>query len=81
MAKAVQNAIDRQVAKLSRYDIIQQSLVHSRIFIVDAIEDAITISNIYAPEHLILQVANRSNMFVLFKTLVQCFWVNGRQRQ
>jgi histidinol dehydrogenase len=42
---------------LSRGDILDQSLARSRIVIVPSLDKAIEISNDYAPEHLILQIA------------------------
>ncbi len=46
-----------QLSSLRAPTIAAAALEHSRIFLVDAIEDAVSISNRYAPEHLILQVA------------------------
>jgi histidinol dehydrogenase len=43
---------------LSRVDILEQSLSRSRIIVVASLDEAITLSNAYAPEHLILQVEN-----------------------
>jgi histidinol dehydrogenase len=57
LAAAVLGEIDRQLANLSRAAIARQSLVHSRLILVDDIAAAVSISNRYAPEHLILQVA------------------------
>lgn len=57
MAKQVNDAIHRQLAGLKRYDIAKQALLNSRMIIVNTIEEAVAISNSYAPEHLILQVA------------------------
>lgn len=43
---------------LSRGEILDQSLARSRIVVVKSIDEAIDISNAYAPEHLILQIAD-----------------------
>ncbi|MFZ0869934.1 MAG: histidinol dehydrogenase, partial [Rhodanobacter sp.] len=49
--------VDRQCAKLPRADIARQALAQSRLIQVDSLEQALQVSNRYAPEHLILQVA------------------------
>ena len=56
-ATQVDNELDAQLKMLSRAHIAAEALRHSRIIIVENIEGAIEISNRYAPEHLILQVA------------------------
>jgi histidinol dehydrogenase len=55
LAGAVEQAVATQLAGLSRADIARQSLANSRVIIVDDLDEAIEISNRYAPEHLILQ--------------------------
>ena len=51
---AVEQAIETQLAQLTRADIARQALAQSRLIRVAALEDAFAISNRYAPEHLIL---------------------------
>lgn len=51
-------AIDQQLQNLPRREIIQQTLVNSKLIVVKDIEEAIELSNYYAPEHLILQTRN-----------------------
>ncbi|MDH5455164.1 MAG: histidinol dehydrogenase [Gammaproteobacteria bacterium] len=58
LATEVAAEVRAQLASLARSAIAAAALGHSRILLVDAIEDAVSISNQYAPEHLILQVAN-----------------------
>ena len=58
LAKAVTREVDMQLAGLSRRDIAARSIAHSAAILVDSIAAAIAISNVYAPEHLILQVEN-----------------------
>lgn len=55
-AKLVQQEILKQLDQLPRYAIAKQALSAGRIFIVDDYQQAIEISNQYAPEHLILQL-------------------------
>lgn len=51
---AVAMEVERQVAALGREDIARQALASSRLIRVESIQQAFTISNRYAPEHLIL---------------------------
>lgn len=54
-SQAVKDEIEKQVATLSRKELIMHSLKHSHLILVQDIEEAIEIANIYAPEHLIVQ--------------------------
>ncbi len=56
LAQAVAEEIEQQMRRLGREDTLRASIDHSRIFIVDTIEQAFEVSNAYAPEHLIVQV-------------------------
>jgi histidinol dehydrogenase len=56
LARAVLTEIDAQVRRLSRREILRQSLTTARLILVDELATAIAVSNRYAPEHLILQV-------------------------
>ena len=49
-------ALDDQLARAPRRDIAAKSLAHARMILASDIEQAIAISNRYAPEHLILQI-------------------------
>jgi histidinol dehydrogenase len=48
------NEIEKQVELLSRKEIARAALQHSRMVLVKNISDAVSLSNEYAPEHLIL---------------------------
>jgi len=58
LAQQVNEQIDTQVQDLSRADIARESLRSSQLVVVDSIDAAVQISNQYAPEHLILQIAD-----------------------
>ncbi|HUF72401.1 MAG TPA: histidinol dehydrogenase [Gammaproteobacteria bacterium] len=58
LADAVIAAIHRQLRSLSRREIVEQSLAHAALIVADDMAEAIAIANRYAPEHLILQVAD-----------------------
>jgi len=55
LARKVEQAIANQLEALSRAAIAREALANSRVIIVDDLDEAIEISNRYAPEHLILQ--------------------------
>jgi histidinol dehydrogenase len=56
-AARVQAALARQLADLPRRAIACRALTGSRIIVAAASDEAAVIANLYAPEHLILQVA------------------------
>jgi histidinol dehydrogenase len=55
MIDDVQQEVSRQLDKLSRKEIAQKTLENSLLVLVSDIQEAIDLSNAYAPEHLILQ--------------------------
>lgn len=57
MLDRVASEVERQCAELPRGAIAAQALAQSRLIAVDSLEQAVEVSNRYAPEHLILQVA------------------------
>lgn len=56
IAELVAEQVKAQMLSLSRLEIIKQSLARSAIVVVKGLDEALDISNRYAPEHLILQV-------------------------
>lgn len=58
LAKATALSIEKQLANLPRKETACQALDHSRILIAESIEQAVEISNEYAPEHLVVQTQN-----------------------
>jgi phosphoribosyl-ATP pyrophosphohydrolase / phosphoribosyl-AMP cyclohydrolase / histidinol dehydrogenase len=55
---AIEDELDRQANALPRVDIVRGAIAHSFTLAVETIEEAMKLSNDYAPEHLILQVQN-----------------------
>lgn len=53
---AIEDEVHNQAIALPRVEIVRGSIKHSVTVLVKTIEDAMRISNDYAPEHLILQV-------------------------
>ena len=50
--------IEKQVAELPRNKIAKSALENSRFILMNSVEEALEMSNYYAPEHLILSVEN-----------------------
>lgn len=53
---AIEDELHKQAVALPRVDIVRGSIEHSITLAVDDIQEAMRLSNEYAPEHLILQV-------------------------
>lgn len=62
LARSVILEIRNQIQCLSRKDIIIQSLKNSSIIIASDIAECIDISNIYAPEHLMIQCSDAKKL-------------------
>ena len=54
LANKVMQEVESQLAKLPRKEIAEKSIANSKIFIVKDMQEAVCISNSYAPEHLII---------------------------
>ncbi len=54
----IEAEVDRQAKALPRVNIVRESIAKSIIVSASSIEQAITFSNGYAPEHLILHLEN-----------------------
>jgi len=65
--------LENQVSVLPRGDTARKALERSRIFIASNRAEAIDIANRYAPEHLILQVANPRELLGLVTTAGSVF--------
>lgn len=61
LAEAASQEVDAALPDLPRRDIMKESLKYSRVIFVADINAAVDVSNEYAPEHLIMQVANARN--------------------
>jgi histidinol dehydrogenase len=62
IADAVQQCIQKQLEKLPRKEIAEKALAHSKIIVLNSIDEAIELSNLYAPEHLILSCSNAEEL-------------------
>lgn len=78
LAEKVMAEVDVQLAQLPRKEIAEKSVANSKIFIVKDMQEAIAISNSYAPEHLIIsangyreiaeQIDNAGSIFLGYYT-------------
>ena len=59
---AIEDELHAQANALPRVDIVRGAIEHSVTLVVRDIEEAMRYSNQYAPEHLILQVANAEDV-------------------
>ena len=55
LQQAVKVEVERQLALLPRKEIAEESLANSKLIVVDSMEEAIELTNAYAPEHLIIE--------------------------
>ncbi|MFT4937624.1 MAG: histidinol dehydrogenase [Paraglaciecola sp.] len=58
LIRAVEEEVNTQLATLSRKYIAEQAMQHGRYILTDSLQSSIDVSNLYAPEHLIIQVEN-----------------------
>lgn len=54
LQQAVKEEVERQLARLPRKEIAEKSLAHSRLIVVKDMDEALQMTNAYAPEHLII---------------------------
>lgn len=58
LAQSVLQELEMQMRRLDRESTLRESIGHSRVFLVDSMEAAFEVSNAYAPEHLLIQIAD-----------------------
>ena len=58
LCQAVQQEVERQLALLPRKEIAARSLEHSKLIVIRDMDEALALTNAYAPEHLIIQTAD-----------------------
>ncbi|ECO7370967.1 histidinol dehydrogenase [Campylobacter coli] len=57
-AQGVSDEVTRQLENLPRKELASKSIANSKIIIAKNLDEALLISNLYAPEHLIIQTQN-----------------------
>ncbi|WEW54849.1 trifunctional histidinol dehydrogenase [Emydomyces testavorans] len=70
---AIENELHQQASELPRVDIVRGAIEHSVTFVVKNIDEALTLSNEYAPEHLILQVQNAADVLPMVENAGSVF--------
>ncbi|KAL9007045.1 MAG: hypothetical protein Q9188_000249 [Gyalolechia gomerana] len=70
---AIENELHAQADALPRVDIVRGAIEHSVTLEVGAIEEAMALSNQYAPEHLILQVDDAEDVVDLVENAGSVF--------
>lgn len=60
--QAIEDQVHNQAMALPRVDIVRGSIAHSVSVLVKTIDEAMRISNEYAPEHLILQIKDAAKV-------------------
>lgn len=73
LAEAVAAATARQLAALPRREIAEKALGSSRLILVSSLEQAVAVSNRYAPEHLIIQTRNARDLVALVQNAGSVF--------
>lgn len=58
LQQAVKEEVERQLALLPRMEMAEKSLANSKLIVVRTMEEAIELTNAYAPEHLIVETAD-----------------------
>lgn len=73
LAEKVNNAITEQVRNLPRKQIAEKALLNSKTVICKTIDEAIELSDFYAPEHLILSCNNAEEVATKINTAGSVF--------
>lgn len=62
LLSGVQEEVARQVQLLPRHEIADKALENSRLVLVASADEALALSNLYAPEHLIIETAKAKEL-------------------
>lgn len=69
----VEQELDRQITLLSRRDIAKQALAQSRLILCDDLNQAVSLANQYAPEHLSIQTADPQQLMAKLRNAGSIF--------
>jgi phosphoribosyl-ATP pyrophosphohydrolase/phosphoribosyl-AMP cyclohydrolase/histidinol dehydrogenase len=70
---AIEDELHKQATALPRVDIVRGAIEHSVTLVVKDIQEAMKLSNEYAPEHLILQIRNAADVVDLVQNAGSVF--------
>jgi histidinol dehydrogenase len=76
IAEKVQDSIKKQLATLPRKIIAAKALENSKVILMNSLEEAVELSNQYAPEHLILACNNTESLLQKITTAGSVFLGN-----
>ncbi len=62
LQQAVKKEVEQQLANLPRKEIARKSLENSKLIVVNSMDEAIELTNAYAPEHLIIETADHRSV-------------------
>ncbi|MDM8161982.1 histidinol dehydrogenase [Labilibaculum sp. K2S] len=62
LIEGVEQELEKQLQALSRRDVAAKALENSKIILVKSREEALELSNLYAPEHLIVSVKDENSL-------------------
>lgn len=62
LQQAVKKEVEQQLANLPRKEIARKSLENSKLIVVNSMDEAIGLTNAYAPEHLIIETADHRSV-------------------
>ena len=65
--------VEKQLTRLSRATIARESMQHARYILTASIEEAVAVSNQYAPEHLIVQTQSPEQTLISIKNAGSVF--------
>ncbi len=58
LLEKVEKAVEQQLRKLPRKEIAEKALENSRLILLNSIDEMVELTNMYAPEHLIISMCN-----------------------
>jgi len=73
LIQAVSDELALQIKQLSRQTIAQEALLQSRLILVKDLNQAVAVSNQYAPEHLIIQTSNARQLLTSLRNAGSIF--------
>ncbi len=62
LIKKVEKAVKQQLSKLPRKDIAEKALENSRMILLNSVDEMVELTNMYAPEHLIISMKDNENI-------------------
>ena len=80
LMEEVEYEVQRQLALLSRWEIAEKSLANSKLILVKDMDEAIALTNEYAPEHLIIEPGIMRSKPSVLSMQALYFWVPCRRR-